>query len=97
MCMARAWHVQVLFAEGDIALGLRRKMSSRGLSLVHRQPIGKVPGGGSCHVGAGVTLTVPNELRLALGSGGSGSLQELAETARMEIDAVRLEVCFDGH
>jgi len=76
--------------DGAVSIGLRRKVCARGVSFVHRQPIDGLPC--RCHVDVGATLVMPDELRLAVGSGSSG-LRELAEAARVELDADRLELC----
>ena len=72
-------------AHGEVSLGLRRKVTSSGLRLVHRQCIG-----GPCHVDIGATLALPNELRITT---SGGTLCEFVDAARVEVDVDQAEIC----
>ena len=82
--------LQTRRAASEVKLGLRRKVASSGLSLVHRVELEpKLPG---CSFDVGATLTLPEELRLAT---SSGSLRELARAAHVEVDLDTLELNID--
>uniref|UniRef100_A0A7S0JET2 Uncharacterized protein n=1 Tax=Calcidiscus leptoporus TaxID=127549 RepID=A0A7S0JET2_9EUKA len=72
-------------ADGRLRLGLRRRFSPKGLSLVHSLPVDRE---GRCKLEVGATLTVPDDLELSSDDvlAGRNSLRD----ARFGIDVDHL-------
>jgi hypothetical protein len=80
-------------ADAEVKLGLRRLMSKRGLSLVHRVPLDLRTDAVRASVDFGATITVPDELKI--GTAEDAGLRQLADAARVVVDLDRLELRLD--
>ena len=78
--------------DSELKLTLRRRLSPRGLQLIHRVPLATASNYRSS-VDVGATITVPEELRLT--TRRTGGLRQLAESAQFEVDFDCLDVCVD--
>ena len=86
------WNLKTGQADARVSLGLRRRFSPQGLSLVHSVP---VDAHGRCTLDRGCTVTVPEELQVTARHLVESSHSAVLPAPRFCVDFDRLDLCLD--